>query len=567
MLMAVQLSWPAVLTFAATAATLYLVRAVWPYRSEPAGRLFVAAVAAMSVASLFNGLGFLVTAPVAAREALEVAFFLALLGVGALWLPFALVYTGRNRLVGPRAKTGYVVAVGVVALLLLTNPLHGLFWSEFEVVIALGAAGATYTPGPALFAVAYPMALAVTVGSAVVLVETLLSYGPLYRSQAGALAATSVVTSAAITVYFFGLGPVPSLNLVGLSLLPHALLDGYALFYGDMFVFRPSTRRIGENAAIDEVGNPVFVTDTDARVITLNDTAAERFDLDTEGVLGEPLDTAIDGDALAPPDVGDTAILRAGGARREYDVTPTPLEDTSGRTVGYTVTLNDVTDERQRQQRLEVFNRVLRHNLRNDLNVVNGALAMAETHVDDDGVVDLLQNAEDLSENLVSLGNRARLLDSLLDGDSRPPEVVDLEECLTGVVEELRAEWPNARVVVDDGTEGRVKVDRALLEAALTEAAGNGIEHNDGDEPTVRLAAHRDGDATTITVRDDGPGLPSHERTVVKRREETELSHGSGLGLWTMAWCVRRLGGTLEFDVGEGTTVRFELSAHPSEAV
>ncbi len=557
--MAVQLSWPALLTFAATAGTLSLARAVWPYRSEPAGRLFVAAAVAMAVATLFNGLGFLVTAPAVAREALEIAFFLALLGVGAFWLPFALVYTGRSRLVGPRAKAGYVATVGVVALLLLTNPLHGLFWSEFEVVTTAGAAGATYARGPALFAVAYPTALVVTVGSTVVLVETLLSYGPLYRTQAGALAATSVVTSAAITVYFFRLGPAPSLNFVGLSLLPHALLDGYALFYGDMFVFHPSTRRIGENAAIDEVGTPVFVTDTDARVITLNDTAAERFDLDTERVLGEPLDAAVDGDSFAPPDGGDTAILRTGGAQREYDITPTPLDDTVGRTVGYTVTLNDVTDERQRQQRLAVFNRVLRHNLRNDLNVVNGALAMAQSRIDDDSVVDLLERAEDLSENLVSLGTRARLLDSLLDGDARSPEVVDLEECLTGVVEEARAEWPDARVVVDEA-EGRITVDRTLLEEALTEAVENGVEHNDGDEPTVRLAAHRDGDTVTITVRDDGPGLPSHERTVVERREETELSHGSGLGLWAMAWCIRRLGGSLEFDVEDGTTVRFELS-------
>jgi signal transduction histidine kinase len=42
------------------------------------------------------------------------------------------------------------------------------------------------------------------------------------------------------------------------------------------------------------------------------------------------------------------------------------------------VYLNDVTDVIEREQRISVLNRVLRHNIRNELNVVSAHLEMLE---------------------------------------------------------------------------------------------------------------------------------------------------------------------------------------------
>jgi signal transduction histidine kinase len=64
-----------------------------------------------------------------------------------------------------------------------------------------------------------------------------------------------------------------------------------------------------------------------------------------------------------------------------------------------------------------------------------------------------------------------------------------------------------------------------------------------------------------IEVRDDGPGIPEQERSVLLEGTETPLRHGSGLGLWLVYWGVVRLGGDLQFREREprGSTVAVRL--------
>jgi signal transduction histidine kinase len=62
-------------------------------------------------------------------------------------------------------------------------------------------------------------------------------------------------------------------------------------------------------------------------------------------------------------------------------------------------------------------------------------------------------------------------------------------------------------------------------------------------------------------VRDDGPGLPEHERAVLDAETETALEHGSGLGLWLARWGTARLGGELTVETDGGTTATVALPA------
>ncbi|WP_407647948.1 ATP-binding protein [Halarchaeum nitratireducens] len=61
-------------------------------------------------------------------------------------------------------------------------------------------------------------------------------------------------------------------------------------------------------------------------------------------------------------------------------------------------------------------------------------------------------------------------------------------------------------------------------------------------------------------MHDDGPGIPAAEVEVLTNGTESDLEHGSGLGLWTVVWCLRRLGGDVTFErTDDGTTVRLWL--------
>ena len=71
-----------------------------------------------------------------------------------------------------------------------------------------------------------------------------------------------------------------------------------------------------------------------------------------------------------------------------------------------------------------------------------------------------------------------------------------------------------------------------------------------------------------VTVADDGPGIPENTVEVLARGEETQLTHGDGLGLWLVYWVVSLLGGSIEVDTptSGGTRIRLTLPTCDPEA-
>ncbi|MFB6177919.1 MAG: sensor histidine kinase, partial [Halobaculum sp.] len=99
-----------------------------------------------------------------------------------------------------------------------------------------------------------------------------------------------------------------------------------------------------------------------------------------------------------------------------------------------------------------------------------------------------------------------------------------------------------------------------ILVGVVRELVANAVEHGDADpRVTVDPGAHGETDDWRFVVADDGPGIPDHEVEVFRRVEETPLQHGRGLGLWLVRWGVDRLGGSVQFDTSDGTTVTVTL--------
>lgn len=63
----------------------------------------------------------------------------------------------------------------------------------------------------------------------------------------------------------------------------------------------------------------------------------------------------------------------------------------------------------------------------------------------------------------------------------------------------------------------------------------------------------------TVTVTDNGPGIPKAERQVVTDGNETPLEHASGVGLWVVRWIVDAADGRLQFYSEETNGSRVSL--------
>lgn len=315
-----------------------------------------------------------------------------------------------------------------------------------------------------------------------------------------------------------------------------------------------------------------------AIAILAEDGTIEYVNAAFESVYGYPKSEAIGSSAelLVPEDIDPTTLLsqvREDSPWREeivqygkhdrrfyadLSVAAVPVE--GGTRQKYAAVASDITSLKEREQRLEVLNRILRHNLRNDMNVIMGCakLIADESISDPDSVA---ADIYDVASDLVAMSEKVRKAASALDQTNEQEEIV-LVDLLDRVVEDLTTQYPTGTVDVDVPTEIVIDSNRRQLELVLSNLVENGLEHG-GENPTVEISLSRQGtrdETVCLSIRDDGPGIPDHELDPLEKGEETPLEHGSGFGLWLVDAAVTTLGGELSFVTDEGgTTVRVDI--------
>ena len=563
--MTLSASLPAIGSLASGIVSLGLIAYLWPYRGKPGGRFFVATIAAEALWALAYGAALLVFDP-ALRRLFEVPIWLGVNFIGVFFLAFALEYTGRGELVRSTWLGAIVVLQAVHTAIVATNGLHHIAWSDYAVEPAFGAATVTYTHQPWLFVNCVGMVLLVAAG-VFLLLDTFFSYGTLYRKQAVAVALSPVLPGLAFLLWLFEVGEAYPLNLTTLTFPVHLAFDAYAFLGRDMFEVTPAARRVGERAAIDDLGSAVVILNADRRIVDGNAEACRVFSVNADEMLGRPIDVYL-GDVDLDAG-GETVSLVAGTERREYAITPSAFEDSSGSIAGYTVVLQDVTVERRRQQRLSVLNRVLRHNLRNDLNVVRGHVEMASDEVEG-SVAESLERARRKTDEVIELGEKARTIERALDTGDDDAGGVKLRPTVERIVADLGSDGEQPAITIDVPADLEIRGSARLVEGVFRSLVENAVHHNEEGRPSVVvevLDVDRGSAVARIAVRDDGPGIPNQELAAIEHGDESALEHGSGLGLWLVSWGVSSLGGDVEFRTGEsGTTVVLALPTTDSES-
>jgi PAS domain S-box-containing protein len=242
----------------------------------------------------------------------------------------------------------------------------------------------------------------------------------------------------------------------------------------------------------------------------------------------------------------ETRRLTADGPR-QFLFRGLSYTDDDGVVYGFGI-YTDITEQQMRHRQLEVLNRVLRHNLRNDLNVIVGYADQIAAEARSDPTAEYAELLADTAEDLVDLSNKAREAERLLDRENDSSRV-DACEMVESVVAAVRDGDVDATIEFD-GPDRAYVVGDERLRIAIQNLLKNAIEHSDCDRPRIKVTVDGtvDGERVAVRVADDGPGIPEHEQAVVTGEAEiTPLQHASGLGLWLVAWIVDVYGGTVAF--------------------
>lgn len=525
----------------------------WRYRGQPGSKPLAAFALASGLLAIAHALtlarGDLVEMEVWARLALSVS---AVLPVA--WLLFALEYTGWNR----RQWLPILLAEPLVfTALVWTNPLN-VIWSETSRTEFSEFDALAVEFGLGFWAHQVFVAACFVLGGAL-LARLLVRRNRQDRRQATALLGMGALVLGTNTLFSFGIFPA-GLDPTGIVGVFAGVVIAVIVLETELRAIAPVTRELGRETLLDELDDAILILDEHDRVIELNPAGEQLFDVSVDQARGESLSTVLPGLSTALDQETTTVELEHGGSRRQYDVRISQLSRGYGTLSGTVVSLRDVTEQRQQRQRLEVLNRLLRHNVRNELNVVRGKIELAQAQVDDETAHQYLDGAATAVDTIVDRSNKVGRVSRLLD--SEDSDTIDIGREL---IEHHRAggfDHDDGSVDIDL-SEGLVVAGGTTLVGAFEELVSNALVHNDSEEPHVRITVDDDrstSDHVVIAVEDNGPGIDEQEWKTIVEGRETPLQHTSGVGLWLIHWVVSRAGGSVEFAQQNGSVVRVRLS-------
>ena len=317
----------------------------------------------------------------------------------------------------------------------------------------------------------------------------------------------------------------------------------------------------------------IYVVDPDGRFIRVNDAIVEASDYDREKLLGSHASLVADERTVDHMESLVRELLREGreqtfteasmvfadGTRREYVCSLSVLRDDDGEFQGTVIVAHDVTDLRDHKRRLSVLDRVLRHNLRNRMNVILGYAGELTDH-SDPAVAEFGAEIEDSAADLLELSESARRFESVISGEAEATRSVDVVGLLKATAKSVRAEHPGVTVSLDAPEAAPVRAHETF-ELAVEELLENAVRHDDPAGLAVEMSVSVGDDDVEVRVTDDGPTLPEVYRRALSAGTESPLEHTQGLGLWLVRWTAESLDGEFRVEARDpqGTVITLSL--------
>jgi signal transduction histidine kinase len=224
-------------------------------------------------------------------------------------------------------------------------------------------------------------------------------------------------------------------------------------------------------------------------------------------------------------------------------------------------------------ERLESFNRMVSHELRQPLGTLTYALPLVKAEAQRGESARHDRFLDVIERNVLRLG---RLMDQLetvsrlrADRDTLDVQRTDIEAVVTEVARQLREMAETRGVAIQVGTPmPTLVIDMARLELIFMNLISNAIKYSDPAKRnrtvSIEATACEREDSVCVAICDNGLGIPREHLPTIFRRfsrahasRDSELGvRGSGLGLAIAAECAEAVGGSIrvESTVGEGTT-------------
>jgi PAS domain S-box-containing protein len=346
------------------------------------------------------------------------------------------------------------------------------------------------------------------------------------------------------------------------------------------------TQRVRLAQIFDSTSDGILLVNRDGEIQAANRQAGELLGFDASSVIGVRLsqlaagrrgsdqDRVFDdlGAILQKPDRGGDGDLDLQRSGRTVHWIGRPIQDTTGTTVGFTLTLHDVTHERQVSQMKTDFVSFVTHQLRTPLAGIKWMLELAaqapEVPTEAGSYV---EDARTAAERLIGLVNDlldiSRLESGKLTVALQPTSLGALTRSSVDDLGPLVRDKGLRLTMrgVDDAP--TVMAEPQLLRQVIVNLTSNALKYTpSGGDISIRIDREADGRARW-TITDSGIGIPKSalgrlfEKFYRAENVHTVETEGTGLGLYLVRLIIERLAGEVwcESEEGRGSMFIFTL--------
>ncbi len=311
---------------------------------------------------------------------------------------------------------------------------------------------------------------------------------------------------------------------------------------------------------VETIDDIVFSLDLKGRFTFLNKKFEEKTGYKIEELIGKPVTEILSPEyvkvARESFEMGikgeetpfiSVEIVKKDGTKLPVEVNATSIYD-KGRIVGRIGVARDISErikmERdidRRAELLRLINKILRHDIMNDLSVIAGAKDLLASEIKSREKMELLEIIGSAVKRSIDLIERMRELENLtINGELKPVEV---HRVAKEVLDEFRLEYKLKGEVKGEGT---IKADYAL-KTVLNNLVRNAVVHGETDR--VDIMIEKVNGYCEIRIADYGKGIPDEIRDKVF---EEGFAYGdtgkTGLGLYIVKKVVERYGGRISIE-------------------
>lgn len=471
-------------------------------------------------------------------------FWLKLSWIGTVvipvaWLFFCLEYTGHHRYVRARYIALASVVPALTAVISLTNSYHQLLYLDTNTIkhgsVLVG------TPGIWYWVIAgYTYLLGVA--GAIPLLEVITDEPDMFRGQSLTLLLGLIVPWATNLLHLFGAFPTAGIDPTPAAFAVSGVAYLGAITRFQLFEANPAPIREARFMIFERMQNGAIVVDSRKNIVKVNAQAEQILGRRSSEILGTHIGEFIPHINTNLEKQSSSSIFRPKDTIAAYDISVNELTNFRDKTTGWIITLYDISEYIQQQQRLEVLNRVFRHNVRTNTQVIIGKSEFLASHNSKTAAKTIQENALEIE----NISQKVRTILEMFEHSRDRMQGMSLEKCLNSCVSTIRDEYPDVTIETDLHREP-VYVS-SVLEDVFINLLENAAEHNTNSDPRIWIDTHTTEEQARITVADNGPGIDDQELALLKEGKETPLEHGTGFGLAIIIWGTAIADGEITFE-------------------